>query len=184
VLVSKQNVLQERVISERLDRRTGVWVKMDATEAIPQFPKMSEEDIRNITFGVYQLKLAHSYTQEHLSEDGDYIIMVNGYVSNLVRVQIQSRHTSSKKYMLWIEYDEAYVTSWYCKCHAGARVLGTCAHVSSVIWFLGFARHQASISGVRNWAEVLEDAANMPVLQDESDDDSDGSSDSSGSEEE
>ncbi|XP_033726743.1 uncharacterized protein LOC117316313 [Pecten maximus] len=150
VLASKQNGLQERVISERLDRRTGVWVKLDASEVVPQFPKLSEEDARNITFGVYQLKLAQSYTQEHLTDDGDYIIMANGDISNIVRVQIQSRHISSKKYMLWIQYDEAYVTSWYCQCRAGARVLGTYAHVSSAIWYLGFARHQPSISGVRN----------------------------------
>ncbi|XP_033729800.1 uncharacterized protein LOC117318996 [Pecten maximus] len=169
VLVIKQNGLQERVIRERLDRRTGVWVKLDASDVVPQFPKLSEEDVRNITFGVYQLKLTQSYTQEHLTDDGDYIIMANGDISNIVRVQIQSRHISSEKYMLWIQYDEAFVTSWYCQCRAGARVLGTCAHVSSVTWYLGFARHQPSISGVRNWADALEDAAHMPVVMEESD---------------
>ena len=28
---------------------------------------------------------------------------------------------------------------------SGARTLGTCAHVASIIWFLGYARHQENI---------------------------------------
>ena len=30
------------------------------------FPKLSEEDLRNLTLGVYQVKMARSYSQEHL----------------------------------------------------------------------------------------------------------------------
>ena len=46
-MASKLNVLQERVINERLDRRTGVWVMLDASEAVPHFTK--------ITFGLLRL---------------------------------------------------------------------------------------------------------------------------------
>ena len=60
----------------------------------------------------------------------------------------------------------AYVTNYYCQCHAEARV-------SSVIWFFGFSRRKSSISGGRNWEEVLEDAANMPAIVDKDSDSSD-----------
>ena len=33
------------------------------------------------------------------------------------------------------------VKDWFCQCKAGARVVGCCAHVSSVIWHLGLTRH-------------------------------------------
>ncbi|XP_033725099.1 uncharacterized protein LOC117315068 [Pecten maximus] len=173
VLAKEKNQLKDRVANENLARRSGSWKKMDADHVATNFPSLSEEDLRNITLGVYQLKLARSYTQEHLDDNGDYIIMIDDSVSNIVRVQIQSRHTSAKRYLSWIEYDEVVVKSWYCQCRAGARVVGACAHVSSILWYLGFARHANQVHGIRNWALCLEDASQMPVLVDASDTDSD-----------
>lgn len=34
------------------------------------------------------------------------------------------------------------ITGYYCTCVSGSRILGSCAHVASVLWFLGYARHQ------------------------------------------
>lgn len=34
------------------------------------------------------------------------------------------------------------IQSYYCTCKSDARTLGSCAHVASVLSFLGFARHQ------------------------------------------
>lgn len=168
-LAKQKNTLIERIENENLARRTGDWKKMDADDAVPNFPTMTEEELRNITLGVYQLKMARGYAQEHLNEEGDYAIVVNVDVPNILRVAIQSRHTSSKKYMVWIEYGEVLVTAWYCQCRAGARVVGTCAHVSTVIWYLSHARHTGNLVGVRNWCSSLEDAAIPPVLIDSSD---------------
>ena len=55
--------------------------------------------------------------------------------------KLQSRHVSSKSYLLWILYDDCNVISWYCKCRTGSRVVGMCAHVASVIWYLAYARN-------------------------------------------
>lgn len=64
---------------------------------------------------------------------------------------------NATKYHLWIAYrdermindednaNDSTVLSYYCTCKAGARTLGTCAHVASVLWFLGYARHQANV---------------------------------------
>ena len=30
------------------------------------------------------------------------------------------------------------IKNWYCSCKAGARTIGCCSHVFSVLWFLGF----------------------------------------------
>ena len=48
-----------------------------------------------------------------------------------------------------------------------------CAHVASIVWFLGYARHNQveGRMGVRDWGEFLVDAAAV----DESDSDSDSS---------
>ena len=52
--------------------------------------------------------------------------------------------------------------TWYCKCRAGARVVGVCSHIASILWYHGYARHKPHISyGVRNWGEHLEDASHV-----------------------
>lgn len=65
------------------------------------------------------------------------------------------------------------VTAWYCRCKTGARVVGVCAHIAAVLWYLGYARHiqDSKNIGVRNWAEYVEDAANVPEVIDTSDSD-------------
>lgn len=63
------------------------------------------------------------------------------------------------------------VTAWYCLCKTGARVVGVCAHVASVLWYLGYARHIRDLLniGVRNWGTYVEDASNIPEAIDASD---------------
>lgn len=55
----------------------------------------------------------------------------------LLRIRMQSRHTSSKTYQLWIKYEDGDIIAWYCKCRAGARVVGMCAHTASIVGILG-----------------------------------------------
>lgn len=70
-LASQTNKLQERVDSEELHRRIKAWTPMNAIDTL-DFPHLSEEELLNLTVGVYQLKLAKSYTAEHRNDDGDY----------------------------------------------------------------------------------------------------------------
>lgn len=78
----------------------------------------------------------------HLSDDGQYDVYVHKHEDNIIRVKIQSRHVSSKVYNLWIEYNVTEITGWYCQCRSGARTVGCCAHIASVVWYLGYRRHQ------------------------------------------
>ncbi|GFQ66503.1 uncharacterized protein TNCT_546991 [Trichonephila clavata] len=49
---------------------------------------------------------------------------------------------------------------WYCLCKVGARVVGCCAHVASILWYLGYWRHnhtQKKTSSL-GYADTLQDA--------------------------
>ncbi|CAC5358837.1 unnamed protein product [Mytilus coruscus] len=81
--VQEKNDLQERVAREGLHRRICSWKKIDADDSLPCFPMLSEEDLRNITVGVYQFKLAKSYTQEHLNDESEFTIMINSDLANI-----------------------------------------------------------------------------------------------------
>lgn len=116
------NVLKERVEAESLhSRKSSMW--RDAS-TIDDFPKMTEEQLREMTCGSYQLKLSRCYIQEHL--DGNHDILVHREDPQLLKVKMQSRHVSSKAHVLWISYNEVEVTAWYCLCKTGARVVGVC----------------------------------------------------------
>ncbi|XP_062613816.1 uncharacterized protein LOC134275563 [Saccostrea cucullata] len=128
----------KRILSNKMS-------KIDAADAVPDFPKLSENYLRSLTFGIYQIKQASSYSREHLDEEGGYEIFVTKTMSNILQAKIQSRHVSSKSYYLWIQFDasdeEDPIKYWYCQCKSGARLVGSCAHVASVLWYIGVQRH-------------------------------------------
>lgn len=84
---------------------------------------------------------------EHLKDDGLYEMFVHRQSPDLLQLKIQSRHINSKEWKLWIRYikyndeNDGKIDGWYCKCSAGARTVGCCAHVASVLWYLGYHRH-------------------------------------------
>lgn len=102
--------------------------------------------------------------------------MVNQLDPNLICAKLQSRHISSKSYLLWIVFDEIQVTSWYCRCRTGSRVVGMCAHIASVLWYLAYARHLSqAFAHITDWTQHMQDAKDLP--QPEEIDDSDSSDD-------
>ena len=63
--LSKQsNTLQQRISDEELDKRSHKWVKMNECGLVPEFPTYTEDEIRELTLGVYQVKMAKCYSQE------------------------------------------------------------------------------------------------------------------------
>lgn len=151
------NHLKTFVHENGLQRKTAVWKSALEVDLV-SFPRLDDEELRNLTCGTYQLKLSSSYMQEHL--DGENDIYFHEEDNTLLRAKIQSRHISSKKYQLWIHYSESTVESLYCTCRAGARVVGMCSHIAAVIL------------GVRDWCKHVLDAADIPASVDESDSDS------------
>lgn len=50
--------LRDLVENEGWDRRSSLWKAMDADDVATDFPILTEEEIRNITLGTYQVKMA------------------------------------------------------------------------------------------------------------------------------
>ncbi|XP_056019713.1 uncharacterized protein LOC125672361 [Ostrea edulis] len=171
-LAKQSNDLQEFVQKYGLDKRSMKWVKLDAAsdDNMP-FQKLSEEEIRDLTIGVYQLKTAKSYSAEHFTEQGLFEVLVSDGISNIISAKIQSRQISAKKYALWVKYNDVTISAWYCSCKNGARVVGMCGHIACIVWYLSFGRYQRSISGVRDWTDTVEDAAREVDFPDSDSDD-------------
>ena len=125
-----------------------------------------------LTLGPYQLKIAEGYYLEHVSEDGRFRIQVQRDPLHLmdraatfdmaepvlIRARIQSRHSNATKYIVLLCFDETNPTKLlhYCQCKSGARTVGCCAHTATIVWYLGWARHQNDFHVPELPMEVLE----------------------------
>ncbi|PJE78185.1 hypothetical protein CI610_02881 [invertebrate metagenome] len=145
-LSTKVNELAQRVKNEpELSKRAqSYWQKLEATDVT--FPKLSEDYLETLACGTYQLKLANGYITEHLSDDGDYEVMVYQHSDDLLRCQLRSRHRSQTKYNIWILYHDAPnpIQAYYCTCPSGQRTVGMCAHTASVLYYLGVYKHSST----------------------------------------
>lgn len=61
----------------------------------PDFPRYDETELWELTLGVYQLRMARSYTQEHISVDSNVEIFVTDDIRGILLTKIQSRHNSA-----------------------------------------------------------------------------------------
>ena len=138
--IVRQNFLAAHVSAGTISARSR-WQKIE--ESTFEFPKLSLDDIRQLFFGTYQIEMARIYVEEHMDPNGQYIIEVSASNDNIVRCSIQSRHLRATVYKAWIQYSfsDDPIETLYCQCTAGARNLGCCGHVASIIWCLSFARH-------------------------------------------
>ena len=168
---SHTNTLKKCIEDNNLEKKSSLWKSVDHA-TLDDFPKLNEEKLRSLTFGVYQLKLSPSYIHEHL--EGNCDIQIHNEESNLIRVKIQSRHVSSRRYLLWLKFSSTDIDAWYCKCRAGERVVGMCSHIAAVVWYLSYSRHEQNQKyGIQNWGEYLTDASKVPETIDDTDSDTD-----------
>ena len=165
------NELQNRVEGKLWSSRCK-WEKIDDTDI--DFPRLSENQIEDMCYGVYRINQTRTYAEAHLNEnDGDFEIEVMRHSDTILRCKIGSRHKSSTEYFCCIEYsmdevdskeydsddelaekfdEQLPIKSWYCQCSAGARTCGCCAHVATIIWYLGYARYNSCKSSLyRHW---------------------------------
>ena len=179
-LAGETNNIKEYI--EKIKDKNGKQQKctdLNTSNSINNFPKMNFDELQELTLGIYQLKQARSYSIEHLSDDGTFLVKVTNQRQDLLRVWIQSRHRNAVKYDLYIQYNTKTVTGWYCKCPNGARVVGCCAHIASVMYYLAFDRYNPQNLQPRSskYYTSLNDAINYSEIPstDTSDDDEDGS---------
>lgn len=143
---STTNELKDEIESLGIQRMSAKWEKANEN-TIPDFPELSLEDLKRLTLGTYQVKIAEKYVEQHLREDSDFGIFVHRENDTIIRARIQSRFSKSKKHNTFVKFDventglEA-IKGYYCSCKVGERTLGCCSHVTTVIRYLGHDRHQ------------------------------------------
>lgn len=151
------NLIQQRVENEGLIRRRAQWIALQGNQV--RFPHLTVDYLRNLTFGTYQISLAPSYVQDKLQHEDDEEFQLNELMDDesLLHVRVYSRFRNRAIYHIFIQFNPDAVENvdrnhqiipilgHYCTCKSGARTLGSCAHIASVLWYLGFARHEANI---------------------------------------
>ncbi|EZA50292.1 hypothetical protein X777_11303 [Ooceraea biroi] len=150
------NVVQARVEVENLHTKNARWIRLNHNQ-VNDFPHLDIDYLRDLTVGIYQVQLAAGYIQDRLQrEDKEFYIDMLTNERGFLRVRQYSRFRNATTHQLWIAYnslealgdnniDYDYILGYYCTCQSGARIVGCCVHVASVIWFLGYGRHQPNI---------------------------------------
>ena len=150
---SVHNNLLDKVNELGLDQKSKTFMRMNENSCT-DFPILSLEDLECITLGNYQLKMAQSYVAEHIANTGRYEFQVctdeRIQVISLLRANIQSRHKKGTSYKAYIQYEpneSGYdaITGYCCRYKVGSRTVGTCSHVASILWILGYQRHRVSM---------------------------------------
>ena len=75
---------------------------------------------------------------------------------------IITQHSNIVNIELYVPVYFLILLGWYCTCKAGARVVGCCAHIASVVWYLGWKRWQENpLIKTRGIEQYLEDAGDL-----------------------
>ena len=178
-----KNPLFERVEQGPLSSRGRLFTAIRPDEypltshqayAIVQgFPKLSLSVIKDhITCGTYQVEQARHYCNEHMaSNDSAFVFYIHKAANDLIRARVQSRHKSATKYFVWVQFTSTEVKGHYCQCKAGMRTVGCCAHVATIIWYLGYARHNnyTPPSGIHRYWKKVTDCNGEPDSDEEKD---------------
>lgn len=159
-----ENDLSDYVRQRNLNRARTDFRNINVNmENVREFPVLTYSELILFACGVYQLKQARSYYGEHIRFNGCYNIEVCndhrnsimdglnfGPNCSLLRARITSRHVSRKVYFVYIlisctDFSLNAIKKYCCNCVVGRRTVGCCAHVMTVVWYLGWARHQSNI---------------------------------------
>jgi hypothetical protein len=129
-------MLQQEVDELSLMNKRTNWTPATA-ESIPDFPKLSVDDLKAITVGPYQMTMAKSYTKQHLDGGNSFKILLPKEPETPLRVKMQSRFRKKQFHSVFVKYLPGEntvngVTSWFCSCKSGSRTMGCCSHVATV----------------------------------------------------
>lgn len=149
------NIVQARVEFEGLGTRRGQWTPLEEVD-LPLFPRLTLDQLRQFTIGSFQIRLAPSYIQDNAQAEREAQFQVDLlHEPGFIRVRMYSRFRNATRHQLWISYiengerealEDHPLQGHYCTCQSGARTIGACCHVTSVIWYLSYARYENNIS--------------------------------------
>jgi len=170
------NTLAQEVEEKHWSRRKLPFTKIASSDLL-DFPELTEEDLKLLFTGMYQLSQSVSYLAEIINKDNTVSL---GYVkesSNILRVDVPSRHIRSATYKCYVDYVPnaqgcGGIKRYCCDCANGNRTVGCCSHVAAVVYFLSHARY---LSKIVRPAEILSKLFTRdqyaPVINEDSDED-------------
>lgn len=166
-------VLGDYIIENNLNRRRVSFININVEQILlNEFPRMTKSDLILFALGTYQIKQARSYYGEHIRQNGSFIIEISDDIepvlmptSNnemiLFRGRIKSRPRSGKTYYTYIllntsEYGwELRIHGYYCNCIVGKRTVGCCAHIMTIVWYMGWARYDNHITAPASFLDRI-----------------------------
>ncbi|KMQ97459.1 hypothetical protein RF55_2196 [Lasius niger] len=148
------NIVQALVEVDNLHTRNAQrWVRLDVQQIL-DFPILDLEYLKDLTVGIYQINLAPSYVQDKLQREGQEEFHVE-MMRNIQRLPQPGLMREPADVV------DELVQGYYCTCKSDARMLGTCAHIASALWYVGYAQHQQNIKyPSTRLINVIHDAAN------------------------
>ncbi|CAF1464569.1 unnamed protein product [Rotaria sordida] len=169
---------EPNLLRTRLNNEVLRWSKNDASNLVG-FPILTIDQIRLITVGIFQLKQARAYSEEHcsttdLNNQADFPLQTCNTDGQLIRIRFQSRHSNAKSYYTYIQFSTEEVLNSCCDCPIGDRQVGVCAHRAAAIWFLAYQRHQNDISRNQpsgSYLRLLDDSELIDDFVESSDED-------------
>lgn len=150
-----KNTLQLTIEDQRWERRKSLFQPAFSGEIL-DFPVLDKNDLELFFTGSYQLKQSISYLAELMEENQSpdeipvYVLRETQTKTKTLRCDIQSRHKNSTKYHCFIKFTPNHnsidgILEHWCGCANGARTVGCCSHIATMIYFLSFARYQSRI---------------------------------------
>lgn len=129
------------------------------------FPSLTIEDLKNISFGIYQINQAALYAYEHFQANNNQFIIYTfpeeckqywkdfvpeNIKSVLVMIDLKSRFVNARTYRSYVLFDSEgndanAVLGYFCSCKNGLRTVGCCSHVMTLLYYLGFAQRSIGI---------------------------------------
>lgn len=160
--INLENNLANMIEDLNMNRRSANFQNITADENNVTFPTLEYRDLILFALGTYQIRQARSYYGEHIRFHGGYRIEVCSENNNFSEYNLRGSEETfliRKQYYVYILIDgnisgRSGIVEYCCNCLVGRRTVGCCAHVMTLVWYLGWARHQSNISAP---AEFLDD---------------------------
>ena len=113
---------------------------------IKQFSRYSNYKVSKWLYGVLWPKRQPKAPCKHIGPLGLSSALIQADDPFLIRGRIHSRFSNQTKYFLYILVDRSKtgvdsILEYCCQCKNGLRTVGSCAHIITVLWYLGYARH-------------------------------------------
>ncbi|XP_044586031.1 uncharacterized protein LOC123266063 [Cotesia glomerata] len=145
----QDNTLASEVETNRWARRKVPFATI-TSDMLTDFPELTEQELKILFTGSYQMSQAVSYLAEMMDENETIILYYLKITPNIIKFKVRSRHIKSKTYHCFVEYqsdknDISGITRYCCDCANGRRTVGCCSHIAAIIYYLSHARYLAKI---------------------------------------